>query len=252
MISDYHDEERIGMDFIRSKDVRDYLKQQHYLFSDAEKATLIFHSGYPIERTLDKLKTLMEHTADTALAKEIQERIEYENVIYETLVSGDDSVIFQLEVKDDGEFEHLGLFKTFEGALSVANSFHKEFLIRKKIVLTETNTNTIKDLSFHDEIGRAQYTENGERMYQWCKEVEDEVIGDSCKGRRFEDAYVSFPYPFKIRDTVKNVRTGRVGTISVLAPERKEFMDYLDFSLTVEYKAGGHEHVFPGDVEYDR
>lgn len=63
---------------------------------------------------------------------------------------------------------------------------------------------------------------------------------------------MSFPYPFTIGNTVKNVRTGKVGTISALAPERKEFMDYSDFSLTVEYEDGGHEHVFPRDVEYDK
>lgn len=240
------------MDFIRSKDVKDYLNQNNYVFSDAEKATMIFNSGYPIEMILEELKTLMGHTEDTALVKEIQERIEYENTLYETLASGDDCVIFQLEVKDDGEFEHLGFFKKFETALTVAKSFHKEFIIHKKIVLTEKDINTINDLSFHDEIGMAQFTENGERMYQWCKEVGDEVIGKSCKGRRFEDAYVAFPYPFVVGDTVKNVRTGRVGTISALEPERKEFMDYSDFSLTVEYEDGGHEHVFPGDVVYDR
>ena len=49
------------LDYVKSKDVSDYLKQQHYLFTDAEKATFIFNSGYPIRVILEELKVLKKY-----------------------------------------------------------------------------------------------------------------------------------------------------------------------------------------------
>ena len=66
-------------ELIPSKDVREYLLEKGRVFTDFEKATLIYnHSGMCYEEKLLKLKELMEITNDASLKKQIRERIEYD------------------------------------------------------------------------------------------------------------------------------------------------------------------------------
>lgn len=84
------------------------------------------------------------------------------------------------------------------------------------------------------------------------KETIRYISGDSDEKITMETIppYISFPYPFVVGDVVRDVRTGRVGIITALAPTPNPYMDYSDFSLTVEFENGYHEHIFPGDLEY--
>ena len=61
-------------ELVPSKDVREYLLEKGRVFTDFERATLIYnHSGMCYEEKLLKLKELMEITNDAGLKKQIRE-----------------------------------------------------------------------------------------------------------------------------------------------------------------------------------
>ena len=62
------------LDFI-SKDVREYMEQNHLEFTDFEKAALIYDSGLPVLRMLELLEQLAEKTEDASLKKQILARL---------------------------------------------------------------------------------------------------------------------------------------------------------------------------------
>lgn len=62
------------LDFV-SKDVREYMEQNHLEFTDFEKAALIYNAGLPVLRRMELLEQLAENTEDTSLREQIHARL---------------------------------------------------------------------------------------------------------------------------------------------------------------------------------
>ena len=68
-------------ELIPSKDVREYLKEKGHVFTDFEKATLIYnHSEMSFTEKAVYLKGLMEQTENETLKEEIQDRLSYDEL----------------------------------------------------------------------------------------------------------------------------------------------------------------------------
>lgn len=253
--------ERKDMEYIKSKDLKEYLKRMQYELSDSEKATLIFNSGLPLTKIMEELKLLSETTKDCTLTLQIRERIEYENFLYNSFCDGDETVIFHLETKEEEGYEHNGLFKTLTAAINFANTLNKEYNIYKRRVYTD-------DTPIKDELGTASYNAMGELMSCWCKDVQNEKIDSIEWNNRFEGAYLSMPFPFRKGEIVRRISTGDVGI--VMGPKSDEEMeehhkrviniyhgDFSDTAITVEFLDDSkekpvfwHGHIMPSDLEY--
>lgn len=91
-------EENRSLKYIKSKDVRAYIKRTGLQFSDGEVGTLLFHSGMPYHELHCALKELAERTADQELRRQIEERIAYDERCSEIFRTNDGSFFFAVSV----------------------------------------------------------------------------------------------------------------------------------------------------------
>ena len=115
-------EENRALKYIKSKDVRAYIKRTGLQFSDSEVGTLLFHSGMPYHELHCALKGLAERTADQELRRQIEERIAYDERCSEIFRTNDGSFFFAVSVdagsKECEYDEIIGYFASVELALA--------------------------------------------------------------------------------------------------------------------------------------
>lgn len=255
------------MEYIKSKDLKEYLERIQYELTDSEKATLIYNSGLPLTNIIEKLKKIAETTKDDILALQIKERIEYEELVYHSFLDCDETVIYHLKTKEEDGYEHNGLFKTLKAATNFANSLQKEYYICKRRVFTEDTPSEDEEF-INDELGTANYNAMDELMSCWCKDIQNEKIDSDEWKNRFEGSYLSMPFPLRKGEIVRRISTGDIGIVMGPASdeEMKEYhkrvinvyhSDFSDTSITVEFLDDSgkkslfwHDHILPSDLEY--
>ena len=253
--------------YIPSTYMNNYLDELHHEFSDFEKATIIYNSHYPKKEILSDLKSLMEQTADERLKAQIEEHLKYEQKKYETFIIAGDKIMYDLRVCDDDSpyaraYVHDSFYKTMSAAEQAAKNSGEKCEIVKCYLYSDGET--CEDSQYENELASIEYDDQGKLMNIWSSEVSDKVIEDGKD--RFEEAYVSFPLPFKRGDIVRHIETGRVGVVALPKneQERKEWekhftqnghidLDWTSVMINVEFlyndAAFDHDHVFPFDLE---
>lgn len=84
-------------EIIKSKDVRKYLQEKNFCFTDFEKATLIYNSDWSIPEKHQALSELLEGTEDELLRVQIQERITWDNTCITKIKSMPGNVIHSID-----------------------------------------------------------------------------------------------------------------------------------------------------------
>ena len=266
---------------IPSKDVREYMQQTGFQFSDAELATLIYHSREPLWVKHAYWQSLRDRTEDTPLRKEIQERITYDQKCYQLFAENDGSYFYETvisETTDEWEkAEVTGHFISLDLALKHAKDHKAFFDIRKyqiiglcKTVITPYglyNPRLFPDSASEprpyrgEAIAEFHYTTEGILKSYWTYEIpfEEMAAVDDWGEIRFEWKVIRMPNPFEKGDRVRIVGTDRVGTVATSQAEWNDFLhrvseknlvvDYLDASITVDYSTledpYNHQHVQP-------
>lgn len=128
-------EENRSLKYIKSKDVRAYIKRTGLQFSDGEVGTLLFHSGMPYHELHCALKELAERTADQELRRQIEERIAYDERCSEIFRTNDGSFFFAVSVdagsKECEYDEIIGHFASVELALAFMKGKNVPFTVKK-------------------------------------------------------------------------------------------------------------------------
>lgn len=103
-------------ELIPSKDVRDYLKEREHIFSDSEKATLIYNSDWSRPEKHEALSELGSVTADLELKKQIAERNQWNERCLEKIKDNSEQHVYKLEIwgEEDHEYMDTGIFATWE------------------------------------------------------------------------------------------------------------------------------------------
>lgn len=262
-------------EYIKSPEVKNLIKAERYVFSDADKATIIYNSGVSLKKRYKELKKLADETSDEKLKKQIMERIDHDVNALRQFDQSLGGFVFQLLVKEDGDLQGYGFFRDAKFAIKKGKETGKEFRIEKHQILHDGAT-VLKNRAIATPFLESDPDKRVDEFYipgspiaaldYDCLKrlvsffsdelpIEEELRVCGSGKERFEDAYVMIPNPYEKGDRVRVVGTERVGAVSVSQEEWKEYVrkalkpeageDWLDASITITYPDGGHDHINP-------
>lgn len=274
------------INLVPSKQVSEYLDEIGHVFSDSEKATLIWNAkGCNCVEKLMALEDLANMTNDSKLSQQIKERLDFEKEMVRRFVTNqDNSYIY---VVNDSDGISRGFFREYDTARSYAKRQDEPCTIAKQKIIEGSeipkvvsvghwNPNLFPDEEY--EITTKDYSgnavaeewldEKGNPVDMWSTEmsIEDEEVVDEYKLDRFEFKFVNIPFPsgFTKGIPVKHIPTGRYGVIASGSEDWEEFIqrvnsglyvDYSDMCITVEFltEDGGwsHNHINPILLDID-
>ena len=267
---------------VPSKDVRELMQKEGCVFTDFEKATLIFNGIclYDEKRTL--LKELMESTTDYALYEMLRKRIGWEE---EDLRSFEEDCKGCVYILNSREFApedfYCGVFANAKLAHEAGQRLGQKFCIEKHLIIgldgaqprkekgysnpyvfdTKDASELVEEYSTtNSEVMRTYYNKDGVlEYYAGGQERDDiEMLDMLFNPRRFENAYIEMPNPFEKGDRVCVVGSDKVGTVATSQQEwadykvlmnKTEAKDFIDASITVNFSLENgettHEHINP-------
>ena len=240
-------------ELISSKDVRKYIEEKNWQFSEMEQATMIYQSKVSIPKIHKALSELMKVTDNNVLANQIRERIEWDNSCIGYIQSLAEGFVFHLEIweQDDEGYLSAGYFGSFRAAEKYAVGCKRARKI--SVMKLETASEWDEEEWGDFKVASVKYDEQDEITAYWDYEhtEPDYLQFDG----RFEEAYVSIPHPFALGNVIKKVGTDEVGIVRVTAdPVGYMPKDYSDTYITIELldkdAAFNHEHVSPLDLEF--
>ena len=256
-------------DLIPSKDLQQYLIQIGWRFSDFDKAALIYNYPESWDIIWEKLKKLQADTEDKDLARQIEERLEYDKKTLQQIKTAPGNNLFLLEVYDDeadeDEEPYKVYFASFDAAKTYAETLGREYSITQISVYDKTDVSSLPTDPFdiNSEMGYISYDRSGEILRFSCGKMDDlDPVVMSCN-HRFEEAYVTIPHPFTKGDIVRNIQTDEMGVIPNLDGwESYDSIvknslgggDFSDMQICVEYLYPngefGHKHTRTTFLEY--
>jgi len=252
-------------ELVPSKAVRDFMEKQGRILTDFEKATLIYnHSSISHEEKMKALTSILEMTEDVELRTQILARMAHDESCVKKFYKRAKDEIYELRVwlPDDQEWCPCGLFVSGELAVTCGKKFKERFAVDKRKLIMEEIEPDDCDSKY---VSSLTFTAQGS-MNDYCS---TEVIWDD-EGygvRRFENAYIDIPHPFKNGDFVRvlnnNSMENDIGIVecglaemkgAIIRVQRNSTGDYYDASLRIAILHGdakfGHEHVMITDLEF--
>lgn len=259
--------------YIPSVDTKATIRETGHVFSDADKATIIWNSELSWRERLDDIKEIAEHTDDEALRTEIWERIAYEQDVLNRFSVNSDWFIYALVSHEyEPEEDLIGFFSAYKLVYEEGCRLDQPFGITKHRIITDMSyrkndiaasapfyeaesPDLARDL---DQSGRGiatiEYDKAGNIMYcssdEIPKDQEDRVNGWNNHNRRFEDRYVIFPEVFHEHEKVRIIQDAYMdeeitGWISREYRSHEEYIkmataddsrcDYSDVQYRVDY-----------------
>ena len=197
-------------ELIPSKDVREYLEENGRVFTDFEKATLIYnHSEMSFIEKAAYLKRLMEQTENETLKEEIQDRLSYDELCLSRFYENNGDYIYELEVYDpeDKTFYEKGYFKLGKVAVSCGKKFQENFNITKILFLAEVKE---PEECCADYASAVYFDNQGLVRGYYSLEVEWTAKREEIDPSRFENAYIQIPHPFSNGDFVRIKNNDRI------------------------------------------
>lgn len=279
------------IDITMSDDYRKFLEEQNYKFTDFQTATLVWNDPMKNrQQKLEALALLRETTKDIVLKKQLIERIEYENKLFDTFK--DNSKGRYVYFVEDNEGDSRGFFGDYERAVhyitkyiaenekynnkymeenkkEIINSellyeIHKQIIVKsdddeKNLVRctgrpgSKFNYEKYED---YDGLPVGTYTLNnkGNIVHWWSDELskEEADIVNPFRPERFEDAFFEIPFYYKSAGTpVKDIVDGTYG---ILSSGEDDWNDYLqeikDRKWEVDYSDIQAVVLYPIKSEY--
>ncbi len=255
--------------YIPSVDVRNKVRGIGHVFSDWDKAAIIWNSSEPIEDCLSSLGEIADNTTELILREQIQERIDYEHDVQKLFYENEGGFIYVLnshEFLDEHEDDIIGYFSSGKGAYDRGCKLGFSFDITKyKVVTSGSETLENEDYS-KSGISHIEYNKNGKAVFNWSKEISPELREkiDSNNNKRFENKYVVFPEVFKEYEKVRVVEAmyGKEYTGWIFNAHKNHdwfiehatapdsWCDYVDIDLRIDYwdkesLGWSHMHVNP-------
>lgn len=271
------------IELIPSKQVRDYIDEINFEFTDHQMATLIWNArGYTYKQRIDALKSLGENTTDQVTKEQINQRIAYEEEALKRFKSNPDNNFIYVVNNEDGY--SCGFFRKYDTALAYANKLEEKCEIEKQLIVEGDSIPIVKErvginqnlcpdvekidyyeYKGHPE-GEIELDEKGEILRVWSREMtdEEEDAVDEYKKERFEFQFINIPFPptFTKGIPVKYIPSGEYGIIEAGSDIWGDFtdriskglyVDYSDMSIIVQFLGENgrwcHSHINPIDLE---
>ena len=207
------------IDITMSDDYREFLEEQNYKFTDFQTATLVWNDPMKSrQQKLEALALLRDTTKDIVLKKQLTERIEYENKLFDTFK--DNSKGRYVYFVEDKEGDSRGFFGDYDG----------------------------------QPVGTYTLDNKGDIVYWWSDELskEEADIVNPFKPERFEDAFFEIPFCYKSAGTpVKDIVYGTYGILSFGEDDWNDYLQEIkDRKWEVDYSDIQAVVLFPTKSEY--
>lgn len=204
------------VDYIRSKSVKEYLKQEAVELSDLQKAVLILRTDYPMEMVHASLCELAENTKDGQLKEAIREKVEKQRQEVFAVQKSQDHVVYALEVyePDEEKYVNEGYYNSYHAADQHARYFSMEYIIRKYRLFGDDGIEN----HFHSvfgyilsEIGALLLDMDGKVLKYFSSicipeaSQKDGILDSQCQPLK---------HPFRKGDLVENLITGDTGVVN--------------------------------------
>lgn len=205
------------IDYIPSKSVKEYLKEKGHVFSDFEKAALIWDNWCSCRgEILDSLRELAAQTTDEKTRVQIEERLCYEEKALDAFMDNQGGK-YIYEVTNSGESKNNILFSTCDAAIAYAKRQTAEdnecYTVDKRLLISgdemsddlEERIYIIADGGLSK--GYLFFDEEGElyRMQLFFEEMSPEDEEKLSNSERFEHKSIEVPHPFEKGDIVWNL-----------------------------------------------
>ncbi len=213
--------------YIPSVDTMVAIRETEHVFSDSDKATIIWNSDLLWRERLDDIKEIANHTDNETLRTEIWERIAYEQDVLNRFIANAGGYIYSLKSHEEESEENvIGYFVSFKLAYEEGCRLDQPFRITKHRMITEISyrKNDIvastpfyepeapdikRDLNWSGHgVAYIEYDKAGNIRDCSSNEIpeEQEKRVNSWDNRRFENKYVVFPEVFHGHEKVRIIR----------------------------------------------
>lgn len=264
--------------YIPSKDVKAKIEADNWMFSDRDKAAIIWNTEKTLSERYADLIKIMQETDDEILKGQISERIRYDAVAFNLFNENKRGFMYATNTYEyPGEDYIIGYYASAELAYEAGRREGFGFKIEKFQIISEDTIkmkqwSVVSPILVKDEdkqieeldipgspVAVLEYNADGKLIDYWSYEVtkEDKLLVDSLGRHRFENAYVVLPNPFELGEYVRLIGTTEIGRVDVSqedwaryvkkAQEPDAIDDYLDASITIRYNYDkwAHDHFSP-------
>lgn len=254
--------------YIPSVDLRNKIRGIGHVFSDWDRAAIIWNSTDPIEESIKGIKEIADTTSDVILREQILQRINYEQEVQKRFYDDSEGFIYALnshEYMDNHEDDIIGYFADAETARVRGCKLGFGFDITKYPIISKEGAGEEDEYPKYG-VSHIDYDKAGKAVFSWSIEMpsDSREVMDSNNNKRFENKYVVFPEVFKEYDKVRviegvygNKYTGWVFNNHTsygwridhaTAPDSRS--DYVDADLRIDYwdedtLTWSHLHVSP-------
>ena len=232
--------------FIPSIQMRRYLDEAGFQFSDMEKAAIIWNSGINHDRCLDELKKLSDKTRDQKAGSQIAERMDYERRKFELHMRAGADIVYLIY---DADHSVCGCYSDSSVAFCAAKDLKERCWMEKRKVCGAGERDVKKDDD--GSLAVVSFDAIGEMMDVISSEILclPGVHPDELDNKRFENLFIMLPTPFQKGDIVQNVSDASVGILCDNELVQTPSSDYSDIEFRVislmKDGAWEHHHINP-------
>ena len=199
------------LELIPSKDVREHIKKTGRVFTDFEKAAIIYNLKLPILERNEHLQKIADTTEDTVLRAQILERIESDQDAIRRFQEDSNGFIYRLDPS---------VYATFFTDASLAYETGMQ--------LRGDSFQIVKCPVAHESVSEVRSQDIATMKYQDGSLIElgeYDSYEDCCDPSRFEHAYVDIPSPFEAGDIVQAIRAYHGHGVVISPQEQREQTD---------------------------
>ena len=210
--------------YIPSVDTKSAIRETGHVFSDSDKATIIWNGDLTWRERLDDIKDIADHTENEILRTEIWERIAYEQDVLNRFTTNAGGYIYSLRSHEyEPEEKVIGYFSSYQLSYEEGCRLDHPFGITKHRMITETSyrkNETVASAPFYEPetpdiqrdielsgngIAEIEYDNSGNIRYCSSREIPEEWEErvNAWGNRRFENKYVVFPEVFREHEKVR-------------------------------------------------
>ena len=263
-----YDNEELTL-LVPSKDVRRFIMDNGYTFTDWQKASILHNWDSPESQERAALHKLRDTTDDIELRRQLTEYLEIEEKAFRTFKDNSGHIfIYLLKYKAMFDDEDTVYFFDYEKAFQYGCAVSVPFAIEKYEVCTDSlPAQDMDDCYERYAVASSSYLAGG-RCIDFCSnEIQPALdhVSDTDLYRRFEFMFYEVPNPFDRGDIVKLIQSETYGVVATSqsdwkgclarfrAPEYKTRCDYSDVQIVVifpnEEGEFYHEHINPLSLE---
>lgn len=245
---------------IPSEDVRRFVLEKGYTFTDWQKAALFYHGELTIEEQFSWLRKLSESTSDTRLKRQIIEYLKREEQAIAVFMDNKDRDFLYILKCTEECYEDKMYFFDYSAAYECGKKHNVPFVIEKYRPYTEFVPD--KDDYENYSVSDMRYDEKGYAVYFQSSEIPYCEDSDEKMNSNFRDMYYSVPYIFEKGDIVRCIGVCGEDDYGVVETSQKEYSewerripsliyppDYSDVQVRVVFPCDDgrlcHSHINP-------